>query len=169
MKRILALAAALSLGTAALPAFAESGMKQNSAGASTGAETQTGTGAELGTVPDIDPGTTASTNANFGSVISAIRADKVSPAEIESMTDVSNVNVVRVDELTGADPQALQNALDEKQAQVDALQSAIDANSALSAQLDGQDVDSEDVVATEIAANGELTVYVHDDDSATDQ
>jgi hypothetical protein len=181
MKRTLAILTAAFMASATFPALAggnmegsgaaqlktNSGQVNSSGNAQLGSDTNMDDGAELDADMGIDTQTTAATEPNFGSVISAIRADKVSPAEIESM-DVSSVNIVRVDTLTGADPQALENALEEKQAEISELRSAIQANTALSAQLEGQDLDADDVVATEIGAGGELTVYVHEDSAATD-
>ena len=71
-------------------------------GADVGAQAQTNSGTSSTTAEgSTDSGTTASTSAdaNFGSVISAIRSGKSNAAAIEGMSEVSSVTVVNVDDL----------------------------------------------------------------------
>jgi len=180
MKRIIALAAAGLLSTAALPALAQQDpLTQNPAGAETGSDmgnfgaemgseagadagADTDLGSDLSADPGIDLGTTAATgDANFGSVISSIRSGKMD-TDFSSVTDESNVNVVRVDSLTGAsdDPQALENAISQNQEEIDSLRSAIEGNDTIASKLEAESVSASDVVATEVGADGTLTVYV---------
>ena len=169
MKRTLAMITAVLMASAA-PALAGEAMKKDAVDAQLGTSTETQIEADAGTSTDmdagadldIDTGTTASTgaDANFGSVISAIQADQTSPAEIESMTDVSGVEVVRVSELQGSDPAALDNALEQNNAQVTELRTAIEANPAITAKLEEEAVDVSSVVATKMDTDGSLTIYV---------
>lgn len=171
MKRTLAMVTAVMMASAA-PALAGDAMKKNAVDAQLGTstETQVEAGANAGTSTDLDAGadveldagTTASTSgsASFDSVISAIEADATSTAELETMTDMSNVEIVRIGELEGNDPAALDAALEENNAQVTDLRSAIKANSALTAKLELESVDVSSVVATEMETDGSLTVYV---------
>lgn len=187
MKRIIALAAAGLMATAAIPAYAQQDpLKQDSVGAQTapsvGAEASGQADADIGTDMDsdmeagassdldtdldadagIDPGTTAATgDANFGSVISSIRSGKMD-TDFSAVTDEEKVEVVKVDSLTGADadPQALENAISQNQSEIDKLRTAIDENEAIKAKLEEENLASSDVVATEMEADGTVTVYV---------
>lgn len=130
-------------------------------GANVGAQAQT----DSGSFDDdsIDSGTTASTNsdANFGSVISAIRSGKSNAAAIEGMSEVSSVTVVNVDDLAqGNNTQALENAVSDNEGEIADLQAAIEANADVMAELEGQSLDHSDVVAANVGADGALTVYV---------
>jgi hypothetical protein len=68
---------------------------------------------------------------------------------------------VRVSDLAkGENMQALDKAISENQADVTSLQTAIDGNAALKAKLDEESVNSADVVAANVEADGSVTVYV---------
>lgn len=166
MKRSLAMITALLMASASAPAFAEnSGAK---AGTSADAEYKMDADSAGKSGLSLDTGTTASTNgkANFGSVISSIRSGKMDTAEIEALTDASNVSIVRIDSLTGAadEPQALDNALSDNQEQLDKLQTAFEtelqANAELKTLFDEESVTADSVVAAETTADGDLTIYV---------
>lgn len=162
MKRSLTLAAAsliaiTGLSTVALADDATKSPTGTTMGAESGAAT------ESGTAITPDTGTTGSISgeANFGDVISSIRAGKSNAEQLGSMTEVSKVNVVRVDELAqGENTTALENALTENKDEVSELQKAIEQNSALQAELEKQQVEASSVVATKTEADGSLTVFV---------
>lgn len=166
MKRTLAMVTAILMASASVPAFAGDAMKNNATDAQfgTGVDTELNADADAGvdSTLELDTDTTASTNASpsFDSVMSAIEADATSGAELETMTDVSNVEIIRISELEGGDPAALDAALAENDAQVTDLRSAIEANSALTARLDEETIDVSSVVATEMETDGSLTIYV---------
>lgn len=112
---------------------------------------------------DTDTTTTASTDAkaNFGTVMSSIKAGKTNVDAIGSLTTVSEVNVVRVDDLAkGNNMQALDRAITDNQADITSLQTAISGNTALKAKLDAASIDASGVVAANIEADGSVTVYV---------
>lgn len=117
------------------------------------ANTQTGT----------DTSTTASTGtkANFGSVMSSIKAGKTNVSAITGLTAVNEVNVVKVSDLAqGNNMQALDKAISENQADITGLQTAISGNTALKAKLDAEQVQASSVVAADVEADGSVTVYV---------
>jgi len=154
MKRILGLttAALMSASVLAAPAFAE----QNEI--LPGAETGTSTDLNLGV--DIDQETTAAIGATPESALSAISGSATAAGSIETMTEVSAVNVVRISDFEQTDASAVQEAATANQAGVDELRAAIEANAALSQELEAQGVETSSVVAAEIGASGEVTVFV---------
>lgn len=148
MKRILGLttAALMSASVLAAPAFAE--------------DTELPAGADSGVSSDIDQGTTAAITATPESALSAISASTTTVTSIETLSEVSAVNVVRISEFEAADASAVEEAATANEAGVEELRAAIQANAALSQELEAQGVDASSVVAAEIGANGEVTVFV---------
>jgi hypothetical protein len=69
------------------------------------------------------------------------------------------VKVVKISELGGSATE-LQTALTENQDDLTKLRSAVEANPALKAELDKQQVEVASIVATSIEADGAVTVYV---------
>lgn len=187
MKRILAVtAAALMTSALAGSAYANDDMKKQddtaqmnssgsmdsgtSAGASGTMNSDTGssagmtTGSDTSTSSGVDTGTTASTGAaTMDSLKSAMEGNEATVSSIKSMSDVSNVNIVRTSELSqGADASALDNAMETNQSQIDDLQAAINENDALKSKLEEQNIDVSNVVAAQTGADGSLTVYIND-------
>ena len=121
------------------------------------------TATTTGTKVQTDASTTASTDAkaNFGTVMSSIKAGKTNVSAISGMTTVNSVNVVRVGDLAkGNNMQALEKAITENQADITSLQTAIGANTELKAKLDAESVQATSVVAADVEADGSITVYV---------
>ena len=93
-------------------------------------------------------------------MLAAIRAGKTNVGAIDSMSSVSEVEVVRITDLVGGtDAQALETAVAENQADIEALQKAIEGNMALKAELDANSVAVSDIVAANVEADGSLTVF----------
>lgn len=160
MKRTLTLAAASMIAIAGLSgaSYAEDATKP-AAGATTGAES----GAAGTTTIAPDAGTTGSVSAdvNFDDVISSIRNAKSDAEQIGTLTEASSVKVVRVSDLaTGENATALETALSENKEQVTELQAAVEANAALKAELEKQQIQASSVVATKTEADGSITVFV---------
>ncbi len=158
MKRSIAIASLLLATTIAAPAMAEDAAKQ------TGTQTQTqiGTSAQTETT-GTDTDTTASTGAkaNFGTVMSSIKAGKTNVGAIGTLTAVSKVNVIRVADLAkGNNMQALDKAVADNQADITSLQTAVSGNAALKAKLDAESVQASNVIAANVEADGSVTVYV---------
>ena len=111
---------------------------------------------KLGKADRIDSGTTAAVagKSNFGTLISSIRAGKSS---LDGVTVDSTINVVQVEDLIeGSNRVALDNALADNEAEVEALRddlAALDPDG-----LTDEDIDR--VVAARPEADGSLTVYV---------
>ena len=115
-----------------------------------------------GATATTDPGPTASTGAaaDFDDVIASIRSGKTNVGAIESLSSVSEVEVVRITDLAGGtDAGALETAISENQADIAALQKAIGGNQALKAELDANAVAVSDIVAANVDADGSLTVF----------
>ena len=160
MKRILALTTAALMSTG----IAGSALAQDldlDIGAGAGAET--GVEAEIGT-DDLNLGATgaAQADANLGTVVSALNSGRLGTAEVEAATEISSVHVIRIDELPGGgEQQAIDQALDRHQAEVDELRAAVGANAEIAGELEAEGVSTQDVVAAEVNGDGSVTVYVH--------
>lgn len=110
-----------------------------------------------------DTSTTASTDAkaNFGTVMSSIKAGKTNVGAITGLTTVNKVNVVKVSDLAkGNNMQALDKAIADNQTDITGLQTAISGNAALKAKLDAEQVQASSVVAANVEADGSVTVFV---------
>lgn len=155
MKRMIILAAA-SLAAVAIPvapSFAQDTTKPRP-----GVEGDAATG---GISPDTDTtgATTTTAPPTMADVIAAIEANDTTVTQIGTITAVGEVKVVKISELGGSATE-LQTAVSENQEDVTKLRSAVEANPALKAELDKQQVETTSVVATQIEADGAVTVYV---------
>ncbi|NGO55128.1 hypothetical protein [Allomesorhizobium camelthorni] len=151
MKRMITLAAAsLAIASLTAPSFA-----QDTTTPVPGAE---GGGAMT---PDIDTtgATTTTAPPSIADVIEAVKANDTTASQIGTITAVGEVKVVKISELGGSATE-LQTTLTENQDDLTKLRSAVEANPALKAELDKQQVEVASVVATEIEADGAVTVYV---------
>lgn len=171
MKRIIGLttAALMSASMLAGPALAQTDVAP---GAGDGTEVETGVtgGADTMEAPagattlpgevDTDPTAAIGGEATFDSALTAIEGNATSTAAIGTLTEVGSVEVIRINELEGADPTALETATSERSAEITELQAALEANTAVSSALEAENVEVADVVAAETAADGELVVYV---------
>ena len=103
----------------------------------------------------------AANNPNFGQMISSIQAAKTSPTQIQGLTTVKSVNVVKVDDLAkGENIKALDEAVSKNQSDITSLRTAMTSNTAVKTALTNANVDVSKVVATDIGSDGTLTVYV---------
>lgn len=187
MKRIIGLTTAALMGASMMvaPALAQTGVGggvtggvnaetgvtggvNGGAGVDTdveaGASGSAGTNTTTGTMTDTetDAGTTAAigSQATFDSALSAIESNASSTTAIEAMSEVGSVEVIKIGELEGADMSALETAKTESEAEITELQAALEANTAVTAALEAENVAADDVVATEMGADGGLIVYV---------
>jgi len=176
MKRSIAFAALLLASTSfgfaqtqPQPAETQPGAKSGGQAECAAGDTNCKPGSQLkvegqaNTQMQTDTSTTASTGAkaNFGTVMSSIKAGKTNVSAITGLTTVSKVNVVKVSDLAkGNNMQALDKAITDNQADITGLQTAINGNTALKAKLDAEQIQASSVVAADIAADGSVTVYV---------
>ena len=102
----------------------------------------------------------ASDKANFGQVISSIQASKTETSEIQSLTEVKSVNVVKVGDIAkGENMTALDNAVTKNDADITSLRTAMTSNAAVNTALTNASVDVSAVVAADVGTDGVLTVY----------
>jgi hypothetical protein len=102
----------------------------------------------------------AASNANFGQVISSIQASKTGATQIQGITEVKSVNVVKVNDLAkGENMTALDNAVTKNEADITSLRTALTANTAVNTALTQANVDVAAVVAADVGSDGVLTVY----------
>lgn len=151
-------------------ASSDVGAQVDSGGVNAGADMNTdaqigaGTSASDGSAAaTTDAGITASTSSdpNFGMLISSLNASANTAAEVQAMTDVSSVSVVKIDDLQkGNNQAAVSNAISKNAEATAELQAAIEANSALKAELEEQSVEVSSVVAAHVGTGGQLTVFV---------
>ena len=103
----------------------------------------------------------ASSKANFGQVISSIQASKTGAMQIQGVTEVKSVTVVKVADLAkGENMTALDNAVTKNDADIASLRTAMTSNTAVNTALTNASVNVSSVVAADIAGDGVLTVYV---------
>ena len=107
----------------------------------------------------VDTETTAAIGSTFDGALSAIGNNSTNAESLGSMTEVSSVNVVSVGELEGSDPALVDQAVTDNQDGVDELRASIEANQALSQELETQGVDASSVIGAELGVDGEVTVY----------
>ena len=106
------------------------------------------------------PTSFAASNANFGQVISSIQASKTGATQIEGITEVKSVNVVKVNDLAkGENMTALDNAVTKNEADITSLRSAMTTNTTVNTALTNANVDVAAVVAADVGSDGVLTVY----------
>ena len=153
MKRIISLAVVSLIAAASFPAppFAQDTTKPP-----TGDESGAATG---GISPDTGTAEVIEAKPTIADVTAAIADSAESATQIGTITAVGEVKVVKISELGGSATQ-LQTTVNEKQADVTKLRSAIEANPALKTELDKQQVETSSVVAAKIEADGAVTVYV---------
>lgn len=173
MKRTLAIIAASMLASAsiAMPAFAQGASesapghsKEAGANASTEAPGQVKDETSASEVApgkskaegEVDTGTTAAIDdANFGTVISSIRAGK---NDLGGLADDRSVNVVEMGDLIeGENRVALENAVEDNMDSIEELRADLAA-------LDLEGLSDEEIdaaVAAEVEADGSLTVYTN--------
>jgi hypothetical protein len=96
---------------------------------------------------------------NFGQLMASLNALPTA-ADLGAIAGTPTINVVNVsDLLRGNNAEALTSAMDRNETQLAELKTAISANSTLSAALTAQQVNLDDVVAIDVGAGGEITVY----------
>jgi hypothetical protein len=153
-------------GSAGADVGGSAGVDAGSAGGNAGAGATVGTdgagvklGADAAGGAKVDTdSTTAAIGANIDGALSAMARGSESAATIGTMTEVSSVNVVKLDAAANAD--AVAKAETDNKAGIDELRASLAANAAVKAALDAQSVSSDDVVAADVNADGSLTVYV---------
>jgi hypothetical protein len=107
------------------------------------------------------PTSFAASNANFGQVISSIQASKTGATQIQGITEVKSVNVVKVADLAkGENMTALDNAVTKNEADITTLRTALTANTTVNTALATASVDVASVVAADVGSDGVLTVYI---------
>jgi hypothetical protein len=103
----------------------------------------------------------AANDPTFGQVISSIQASKTGSTQIQSLSTVKSVNVVKVNDIAkGENIKALDEAVNKNQSDITSLRTAMTSNTAVKTALTSANVDVSKVVAAEIASDGILTVYV---------
>ena len=94
-------------------------------------------------------------------VVAAIGAAAMVATDLENIPAVQTVTVVEVTQLPDADPQAIDEAVAANSSAVEELRSTLAANQPVADTLASQGVQTEDIVAADIDAGGNLTVYTH--------
>lgn len=107
----------------------------------------------------IDTGTTAAIDTDFDSAL-GLMADSSAAAAINTMTDIGEIRVVNVSTLENSDEVRVDQAMAESEAQMQELHAAIEGNAAVKSELEAQSVDTADVLAADVAADGGVIVYV---------
>lgn len=112
--------------------------------------------------PGTDTTTTGSigAGASFDTLMTTLNS--TATVDVAAITDATTVNFVTVSTLQGADPAALDTALQGKTDQMASLQSSIEANAALKAKIEAGGYTVDKIIAVQPAADGSFTFYVDD-------
>ena len=155
MKRMMRLTTAALFGATML---ATPALAQTVSGEAEAEVQVPGTSIETGET-SIDTGTTAAVDTDFDSALD-LMADSSAAAAINTMTDVGEIRIVRLSTLENSDEVRVEQAMAESEAQMQELHAAIDGNAAVKSELEAQSVDTADVLAADVAADGGVIVYV---------
>jgi hypothetical protein len=163
MKRAIAMTAATLMGATMLaaPALAQMDTIEPQVEMNTGTGVDGGVEAE--TLPGgIDQGTTAAIDgeASFDDALAAISGNAGSTASLGMVSEVNEVEIIRLSELDGYDEEMLDQSLEASAGSDVELRSALEANSALAGELEDENVDIEAVVAAEVENDGRIKIYV---------
>ena len=83
-------------------------------------------------------------------------------SQVQTITEVSTVRVVRVNDWANANKQAFDAAMAQSSKPINDLQASLAANTAVNARLTEQKVVTKNVVASQIQPDGSMVVYVYD-------
>ncbi|MBS3649201.1 hypothetical protein KEU06_11335 [Pseudaminobacter sp. 19-2017] len=163
MKRNLLIAASVAAMAAfTAPSFAES-PAQSKDQDSTG-QTQINPAAQQLNA-ESDTGTDMTTTASINSVdtlVPVMATGTTVAGQVQTIKQVSNVKVVRVNDWASANKQAWDAAMSQNMRPVNDLRAALTANTVVSARLAEQQVMPSNVVASQIQPDGSMVVYVYD-------
>jgi hypothetical protein len=160
MKRSLLYAASVAAITAfSVPAFAESPAQAKDPD-STG-QTQINSGTQqLNAESDTDTMTTASIG-DVRTLTPVMAAGTTTAGQIQTISTISSVKVVRVDDWASADKQAFDAAMSQSAGPVGDLRAALAANTVVTTRLTEQKVMADHVVASQVMPDGTLVVYTY--------
>lgn len=166
MTRAITLGAALLLvaGMAAVPAGAADNTVKKpapSAGTSTAIPKTESTPNTGGLAPDTETTSSTGGNAAAADLLSAIKDSRNSANAIGSMKAVSQVRVVKVDDvLKNGGGGAVKSAIEDNKQDMTGLQAAVESNSTLSEKLKSMQTDISSIVAARVEGDGSVTLYV---------
>ncbi|MDQ6433490.1 hypothetical protein RB623_05425 [Mesorhizobium sp. LHD-90] len=160
MKRSLFYAASVAaLAAFSAPAFAESPAQAKDPD-STG-QTQINPGSQqFNAESDTDTMTTASIG-DLQTLTPVMAAGTTTAGQIQTISAVSSVTVVRVDDWASADKQAFDAAMSQNAKPMSDLRAALVANTVVSTRLTEQRVMPDNVVASQVMPDGTLVVYTY--------
>ncbi len=102
---------------------------------------------------------------NFGNLISALNNINAQISDVEALNDltVEDVRVVNVEDvIQGNNVNALNNALNRNETDIDALQDFLNDNEILNDALNENNVAVSDVIAIDVLSGGEVVVFVQE-------
>jgi hypothetical protein len=98
--------------------------------------------------------------ANFGNVISALNNVSAQVQNVNALNDVNVVDAMDVEDvLSGNNVQALNNALNRNDVDINALRDAISNNDVLVEALEEADIAINDVIAVDVLSGGDVVVF----------
>ena len=161
MKHSLVFAASVAAIVAfSVPAFAESPAQAKDID-STGQTQINSASQQLNAESDTDTMTTASI-ADLQTLTPVMAAGTTTAGQIQTISTISTVKVVRINDWASADKQAFDAAMSQNGKPVDDLRASLAANAAVNARLGEQSVMPANVVASQVLSDGTLVVYVYD-------
>jgi hypothetical protein len=105
---------------------------------------------------------TTSSVSNVETLAPMMASGTTTAGQVQTITEVSTVRVVRVNDWANANKQAFDAAMAQSSKPISDLQAALAANAAVNARLTEQQVMTNNVVASQIQPDGTMVVYVYD-------
>ena len=105
---------------------------------------------------------TTSSVSNVETLAPMMASGTTTAGQVQTITEVSTVRVVRVNDWANANKQAFDAAMAQSSKPISDLQAALAANAAVNARLTEQQVMTKNVVASQIQPDGTMVVYVYD-------
>ena len=160
MKRNLLYAASVAaIAALSAPALAES--PANAQDPDSTGQTQINPGAQqLNAESDTDTMTTASIG-DMRTLTPVMAAGTTTAGQIQTISTISSVRVVRVDDWASADKQAFDAAMSQYGRPISDLRAALVANTVVTTRLTEQRVVPDNVVASQVMPDGSLVVYTY--------
>lgn len=96
----------------------------------------------------------------FSDVITAMGDSSMATTDLQGLTTVNSINVIKLSSLEGNNQQMLDDAMTSNESKMTSLHAAIDANASLKTKLDAEGIQTEDIVAIQVDdTTGTVHVY----------
>jgi hypothetical protein len=98
------------------------------------------------------------TQSDISGAVTAMQGSKDALTSLQGLKDIKSVKIVKLDNNLTSDTSLVQ-AMSKNQADLNQVNTAIEANPTLKAALDAQKITADQIVAVDVAASGDVTIY----------